>query len=549
MLRHNRTSSNKYDSTVSIEKSPSSDVNDGIDIDINTQSKEKENGSMKTIFVHLGRFKMKVMGQFVKASKRFILFSFLLLLALLSQIDLINYRVKSLSKDVDVYVYVGEEMKTAFQDTPVVMAGKRPISGINDIGPEDREVNLDAQCKDDTTRAVLKTWKNNSRLVCEITPEAASVTRNSTLKVVQYRLQPWEYHPDVIRYSNVEAPSMTGLLMGTDCERVNTKIQEENGSMTTPVWATSAIPMKDNESVILVNATTIRVKPFDSTNSYERFHAYLNVAMIMSMFEIKDPQIILLKDGNQIPSGDKEMWESFSNLDPLYLGENGIYEQNSTSTSRYLFRDLIDASSSGTSMLVTRTSRGSSFRGRGTDHHCKSSLFQDIIRWMILNFDLEHNKSTSNVTQVVWSSRSKYKRLGQWYEPSRIINNEEGLIKELGDSLGDKYNITTIDFGKISTYESIKAAASSDIIMGVHGAGLVWASFLPRHGGLVEIFGGNRGSSNRHYHNIASLADIHYRSTNMNAGNSGKFFWGKRDVHDLDAIVRSINMESEPGNR
>ena len=258
----------------------------------------------------------------------------------------------------------------------------------------------------------------------------------------------------------------------------------------------------------------IRVWPFDLYNPYEGFHAYLNVAMIMSMFQIKDPQIVLISQGNydevptkveEVPRNAMEMWRSFSSREPIYYSyyEDGSKSKSpppsGTNSSRktYIFHELIDTPFSGTSMLVTK-SRTGGLQGRGADHHCKSSLYRDIVKWMASNFGIlvkeeQHKQQHSNETiQVVWSSRQPYNReYNKTYVPNRAIVNEEELVGRVEERLGghDKYNITIVDFGKMSTRESIRIAANSDIMVGVHGCGLIWSSFLPRHGGLVEIFG------------------------------------------------------------
>ena len=93
---------------------------------------------------------------------------------------------------------------------------------------------------------------------------------------------------------------------------------------------------------------------------------------------------------------------------------------------------------------------------------------------------------------------------------------------------------------------SVQIASTSHIIAGVHGAGLIWTSFLPRHGGVVELFGGDRGSVNRHYHNIASLADIHYRSLSIGRGSTSKTLgWDGRTVETIVQKIRSIGVVSE----
>ena len=65
--------------------------------------------------------------------------------------------------------------------------------------------------------------------------------------------------------------------------------------------------------------------------------------------------------------------------------------------------------------------------------------------------------------------------------------------------------------------------------------------------GLVEMFGGDRGSSNRHYHNIASLADIHYRSLTLRSGVKKSLIWDEKSVDQIVHKIQSINFDEEPG--
>jgi hypothetical protein len=80
-------------------------------------------------------------------------------------------------------------------------------------------------------------------------------------------------------------------------------------------------------------------------------------------------------------------------------------------------------------------------------------------------------------------------------------------------------------------------------MVGVHGAGLIWSAFMPVHGGLIEIFGGDRPSYNRHYHNVASLADLHYRELSLSGGNS--IGWDDGTVDKLVEMIKSIKPRHE----
>jgi len=136
------------------------------------------------------------------------------------------------------------------------------------------------------------------------------------------------------------------------------------------------------------------------------------------------------------------------------------------------------------------------------------------------------------------------------------------LIDRIGGSLGSGYNITVVDFGTLSTFESIRLASQSDIMVGVHGAGLIWSAFLPlttaqtqyninssssssssSSSGLVEIFGGDRNPDNRHYHNIASLMGIQYVETKFWNGSQKVLRWNDARVNELVSLIRSIDTK------
>jgi hypothetical protein len=48
------------------------------------------------------------------------------------------------------------------------------------------------------------------------------------------------------------------------------------------------------------------------------------------------------------------------------------------------------------------------------------------------------------------------------------------------------------------------------VLAGAHGAGLAWLVFLRNPAAVVELFGGDRPSNNRHYHNMAVMLGLSY---------------------------------------
>ena len=394
---------------------------------------------------------------------------------------------------------------------------KRPGIGSRHFRSVAHKHNVSNDCHQVASEASLEEWKNGRTTICSIdTPHTKGWfhQENNTILVEEYVLKSWEYEPTFVRYQNVEGYWGRDLLP-LSCPPGTTLRHEHLGRITQvkPPWLgpAKATTTERNESQITeVDSTVIQVKLFEQHNPYERFHAMLNAAMVMRMLHIENPQIVLvLGDTKSVTENTLDMWKSFSSFtsDPIVVDTATPRPKNETIKR---FRDLIHLSSSGTSMIVT-VSRA--FRGRGRDHHCKSSLFRDMIHWMAMNYNIELNpvtdlsttKSKNKVSQIVWSSRKPYCCVNHKYvSVKRSWNDEEKLIATVGEYLGSDYNITSVNFGQLSTRQSIQVVSEADIMVGVHGAGLIWSAFLPIHGGLLEVFGGDRSKINRHYHNVAS---------------------------------------------
>lgn len=423
--------------------------------------------------------------------------------------------------------------------------------------------NISSSCARDVTPAILDEWRDAKQEVCSF----------GTFTKEAYPLKRWEYSPTFMVYENITLDDLSQDISSLNCSLWNKKLM-------TPDHGTMDGDSKSGATFLSqITQPIIRLGPNrDPDNSYERFHAYLNVAMVMAILNITNPQLIIIYQKASIPMGDKEMWESFSNLQPIYLTKmNGtvVMEEESNHHdsslspirsvgSKRLSRmvDLMPTFSPWTSLLVTKS--GGALKGRGTVHHCKSNLFQGITKWMKSNLlrgsdDFGTYNDESNIIgsgkdnktiQVVWSSRAPYccRPPGVMYTPKRSIDKEDEFLKQLDKKLGDRYNLTRVDFGSETTIDSVKIASRSQIFVGVHGAGLMWSAFLPKHSGLVEIFGGDRNSVNRHYHNIASLADIHYRFLSLR-GNALSLKWDERSVDQIVKKIESIRFDEEPGEQ
>ena len=100
----------------------------------------------------------------------------------------------------------------------------------------------------------------------------------------------------------------------------------------------------------------------------------------------------------------------------------------------------------------------------------------------------------------MWISRSTSK--------SRYMVVEASRFEMLGLSLG--VPITVLDVESYSLRKVAMLVQGVSVLAGAHGAGLAWLVFLRNPAAVVELFGGDRPSNNRHYHNMAVMLGLSY---------------------------------------
>ena len=210
--------------------------------------------------------------------------------------------------------------------------------------------------------------------------------------------------------------------------------------------------------------------------------------------------------------------------------------------------------------------RANPLKGRHSDHHCKSSAAREVTHWMrrlygVAPFDYDGN--TINVTnsrtaagakppipnattaantklRVIFSIRKPYMREGRLFHVQRMLENEEDFIARLSYALGDRYEVTAVDFASMPPADCIRLVSHAHAMVGAHGGGMMWSAFLPRHALLVEMFGADRqAGGERHYHNVASLFDFHHRQLSLATIAMPNNVRGLRwHSWDIDTVVR-----------
>jgi hypothetical protein len=161
------------------------------------------------------------------------------------------------------------------------------------------------------------------------------------------------------------------------------------------------------------------------------------------------------RDGSRAIRFDKKFWQhNFKEV----VHRN---DKHRTATpSGLCVARIIDASTSGFSLLPAA---GGPLKGRGQDHHCVSEVVVGFAAWARAQFNIPPWQS--NVKwRVVWSRRTGTRNLEK-HEPAFLSNLEQ--------SLGEQYLIKAVDFGALDFDEALVAVNECDVLVGVHGAGMV----------------------------------------------------------------------------
>jgi len=153
------------------------------------------------------------------------------------------------------------------------------------------------------------------------------------------------------------------------------------------------------------------------------------------------------------------------------------------------------------------------------------SLFDDFKKSILNNFNIEYRKNSSkNVTFIL--------RKG-----TREITN----IDYVKDNL-QSYNINYIYLENHTVKEQLEIIANTDILIGVHGAGLAWCIFMKNGSTLIEMYPGNSNTDN--YIRWCKIANIKYKRLciNITTGNVNDFRNATVNINDKQLQIIQSNM-------
>ena len=134
-------------------------------------------------------------------------------------------------------------------------------------------------------------------------------------------------------------------------------------------------------------------------------------------------------------------------------------------------------------------------------------LFQRFKSHILSNFNIESKKRQIDKT-VTFILRAGTRR----------ITNIEQVKERLS-----RFRINYVSLENYSIKEQLDIVSNSDILIGVHGAGLTWGIFMKEGSQMIEIFPGNSNVDD--YRRWCKIANIKYRriAANISSGTADEF--------------------------
>ena len=152
-------------------------------------------------------------------------------------------------------------------------------------------------------------------------------------------------------------------------------------------------------------------------------------------------------------------------------------------------------------------------------------LFNDFKKTILNNYNIEYKKNVKiNITFIL--------RKG-----TREITNIDYVKNKL-----QSYNVNYIFLENHSIKEQIEIIANTDILIGLHGAGLSWCIFMKNNATLIEMYPGNSNTDN--YIRWCNIANIKYNRLilDITSGNVNDFRNANVNINDdqITCIKKNI---------
>ncbi|XP_060518881.1 EGF domain-specific O-linked N-acetylglucosamine transferase [Cylas formicarius] len=272
-------------------------------------------------------------------------------------------------------------------------------------------------------------------------------------------------------------------------------------------------PIMNEDCDVVIETPTYIMKLDASVNMYHHFCDFLNLYMSLHMnprFDTFSTDVhILTWETFTYKSLFEETWKAFT--------DHPIWDLKTFSGNVVCFKNAIFP-------LLPRMIFGLYYNTPLIYGCQKSGLFHAFSRHILHRLKIPIHKRKSNRIRITFLSRdTKYRR----------ILNEEHLLNSI--KVNEEYEVQHVVYNrKIPFKKQLEITANSDLLVGIHGAGLTHLLFLPDWAVIFELY--NCEDSNC-YFDLARLRGIKY----VTWEDTEKLILETDDTHDGGAHAKFAN--------
>ncbi|XP_055952447.1 EGF domain-specific O-linked N-acetylglucosamine transferase-like [Argiope bruennichi] len=292
--------------------------------------------------------------------------------------------------------------------------------------------------------------------------------------------EPMRYRDDVIREGQV----------GGYC-KVKKKTLKEHGQHKSPLQSWYAEfehltelpkPIGDETCDLVISEPTFIMKLDATVNMYHHFCDFLNLYATLHLNQTFSTNIhILIWDTIPYFSNFEIVWKAFTQHPLMNLG--------SFKGKKVCFKDAVFP-------LLPRMIFGMYYNMPLIPGCQGSGLFQAFTEHLKYRLNIKDNYQGSNVRITLISRSTQYRR---------ILNEDElvSALKTIPDVVVKKVNFNR----QMAFVDQMEISYNTDILIGIHGAGLTHMLFMPVWGAVFEIFNCEDESC---YADLARLKGLKY---------------------------------------
>ncbi|XP_042901667.1 EGF domain-specific O-linked N-acetylglucosamine transferase isoform X1 [Parasteatoda tepidariorum] len=293
--------------------------------------------------------------------------------------------------------------------------------------------------------------------------------------------EPMRYRDDVIREGQV----------GGHC-KLKKKLLKQQGQHKSPLQSWYAefehftelpeLPKDQNLCDIIINQPTFIMKLDAAVNMYHHFCDFLNLYATLHMNQTFSTDVqILIWDTIPYMSNFAPVWKAFTQHPLMNLG--------SLKGKRVCFKDVVFP-------LLPRMIFGMYYNMPLIPGCQGSGLFRAFA---------QHIKHRLQIPDLFFDSKIRVTLISRSTQYRRILNEDE-LISSL--KVYPELLVKKVNFNRqMSFTEQLKISYNTDILIGIHGAGLTHMLFMPEWGSVFEIFNCEDESC---YADLARLKGLKY---------------------------------------